>query len=170
MLLFGVVPTGVILTAMVLVSTVTMFQSVRRQSEDALKKLTNEVAAEIERGNSRAVLAAQVMAWSQVNSLFGKRIESSEFAREVLQNSPELTGVYVGEEPNADNQDSAYVNSAAAGDGGPAVTPEGRFIPYWFRDHHDNTKLVLEPLVEMRPASTTMAVRNSSLKISNPHQ
>ena len=89
------------------------------------------------------------MAWSQVNSLFGKRIESSEFAREVLQNSPELTGVYFGYEPHADNQDSAYVDTAAARAIGPAFTPEGRFIPYWFRDHNDNTKLVLEPLVEM---------------------
>ncbi|NOX99311.1 MAG: histidine kinase, partial [Verrucomicrobia bacterium] len=149
MLLFGVIPAGAILTAIVLFTTWTMFRSVRHHSEISLKKLTSEVAAEIERGNTRAVLTAQVMAWAQVGGMFGHREESSEYARLVLENSPEFTGAYFGYEPNADGEDSAYVDSNKAKAVGAAFTTEGRYIPYWFRGHSDNQKLKLEPLVDM---------------------
>ncbi len=147
--MFGVIPAGAILTAIVLFTTWTMFRSVRHHSETSLKKLTSEVAAEIERGNTRAVLTAQVMAWAQVSGMFGNREESSEYARLVLKNSPEFTGAYFGYEPNADGEDSAYVDSIKAKDVGAAFTAEGRYIPYWFRGHGDNQKLELEPLVDM---------------------
>ncbi|MCF6311811.1 MAG: response regulator [Verrucomicrobiales bacterium] len=149
MLLFGVIPAGAILTAIVLFTTWTMFRSVRHHSEVSLKKLTSEVAAEIERGNTRAVLTAQVMAWSQVSGMFGEREESSNYARVVLENSPELTGAYFGYEPSADGKDADYDATAKAKQIGAAFGEKGRFIPYWFREHGDNDKLKLEPLVKM---------------------
>lgn len=149
MLLFGVIPAGAILTVIVLFTTWTMFRSVRHHSETSLKKLTSEVAAEIERGNTRAVLTAQVMAWSQVSGMFGNRDESTEYARVVLENSPDLTGVYFGYEPGADGEDAAYVNSDKAKTIGAAFSDEGRYIPYWFRGHDDNEKLILKPLIDM---------------------
>ena len=96
MLLFGVVPAGVILTVLVLVTTLKMYDFVLEQKKDALKKLTNSVAAEIEQSNVAAVTAAKVMAMTQQNGMFGRRQDSINFARQVLDQSPEFTGAYFG--------------------------------------------------------------------------
>ena len=98
---------------------------------------------------TRAVLAAELMAQAQVHGMFGDRLRSSALARQVLADYPELTGVYFGYEPNADGADAAYVESELATRIGPAFASDGRFIPYWFRDKAEATKLVLEPLVDM---------------------
>ena len=150
MLLFGILPTGALLTAVVLLTTMRMSDHLRTENEGSLRLLADRVAAEIERGNTRAVLAAQVMAEAQVHGLFGQREASSEFARRLLEGFPEFTGSYFGYEPGADGQDAAY---AAGTDGaarvGPAFDPQGRYIPYWFRDATNSALLVLTPLVDM---------------------
>jgi len=149
MLLFGILPTGVLLTAVVLLTAMRMSDHLRSESEDSIRLLADRVSAEIERGNTRAVLAAQVMAEAQVHGLFGQRKESSEFARRVLEEFPEFTGAYFGYEPGADDQDAAYVDSEAAGRIGNAFDSRGRFIPYWFRGKTNSTTLLLAPLVDM---------------------
>lgn len=154
MLLFGVVPAGFILTVLVLVTTITMYDSVRKRSEESLRGLTNGVAAEIERGNAKAVLTAKVMAWAQSNEMFGKREESIKFALQVLEESPDLTGAYFGYEPNADGQDSEYTNPDKPIPFKDAYfkkgfkDEKGRFIPYYYRNYKEN-RLELEPLKDM---------------------
>ncbi len=149
MFLFGIVPTGLVLVGVVLVTAWQLSGDLHASSEETLGVLAERVATEIERGNTRAVLMAEIMAEAQARGMFGDREQSSEFARRVLSEHPELTGAYFGYEPNADGKDAAYLESDAAEQIGPAFDPQGRFIPYWFRDKADNSRLVIEPLVDM---------------------
>ncbi|MHC4992595.1 MAG: cache domain-containing protein, partial [Planctomycetota bacterium] len=149
MLLFGIIPTGLVLSAVAIITAVQMAGELRATREETLRVLADRVATEIERGNTRAVLAAELMAEAQVQGMFGDREQSSAFARQILADYPELTGAYFGYESNADGADAAHVGSDAATRIGPAFASDGRFIPYWFRDQSDTARLVLEPLVDM---------------------
>jgi two-component system sensor histidine kinase/response regulator len=149
MLLFGIVPAGLILTTLVIVIALRMFASTRSASEAALRLMADRVAAEIERGNTRAVLASKVMVFAQMDGLFGQRAASLAYARRILEQFPEFTGAYFGYEPNADGHDQEYANTPAAASLGAAFDPKGRFIPYWFRDRETGTRIVLEPLLNM---------------------
>ncbi len=149
MLLLAVLPTATVLLGIIFYVSLVMYQALREENERAMQILADRVAAEIERGNTRAVLAAQVMAIAQENGLFGDRVGSVEYARRVLTQYPEFTGAYIGYEPDADRQDALTSGRRGAGSLRRAVDDDGRFLPYWFRDQNDNEKLLLEPLVDM---------------------
>ncbi len=149
MLLFAVLPTAAVLLGIIFYVSLVMYQALREENEGAMQILADRVAVEIEQGNTRAVLAAQVMAIAQENGLFGDRVGSVEYARRVLAQYPEFTGAYIGYEPDADRQDALSSKRRGAGSLVDAVDDDGRFLPYWFRDHDDNSRLVLEPLVDM---------------------
>ena len=89
------------------------------------------------------------MAEAQVQGMFGQREQSSRFARKILADHEEFTGVSIGYEPDADGRDGEYVGSPAAEEIGNAFGPDGRFLVYWFRDKLDSTRVDLEPLVDM---------------------
>ena len=149
LLFFVLVPTVVIFGAVIVFRAINTFRVVSEQAQGSLRRLADQVAAEVERGNTRAVLAAQMMAFAQEEDLFGKRRESSDYARRVLDQFPELTGAYFGYEPNADGQDADFVDTPAAKKIGRAFDPQGRFLPYWFRTGEDGKELELTPLIEM---------------------
>src|SRR5262245_915816 len=149
MLLFGIVPAGLILTTLVVVVALRMFASTRSDSEARLRLMADRVASEVERGNTRAVLAAKIMAFAQMDGMFGQREASLAYARRILEEFPEFTGAYFCYETNADSRDLEYANTPRATAMGPAFDPKGRFIPYWFRDRETNTRIVLEPLLNM---------------------
>lgn len=93
--------------------------------------------------------------------------------RATLASSPRLTGAYFGYEPDADGLDAetaAAVKGPASGEAAVptpaplpdqtskealsrvpprALGPDGRFIPYWFRDRTDPGRILLTPLVQM---------------------
>jgi signal transduction histidine kinase/CheY-like chemotaxis protein len=147
MLLFGVLPTAVILLGINAWLASTMVSELRAENEHDMQMLAERVATEIDRGNTRAVLVAQVMAFAQANGMFSDRRASVAYSRQVLEAMPELTGAYFGYEPNSDLQDGGALHRWP--ELADAMTEEGRFIPYWFRDHEDNEVLRLEPLVDM---------------------
>jgi signal transduction histidine kinase/DNA-binding response OmpR family regulator/HPt (histidine-containing phosphotransfer) domain-containing protein len=149
MLLFGIVPVGLILTTLVIVTALRMFASARNASEEALRLTADRVAAEIERGNTLAVLASKMLVFAQMDGLFGQRTASLAYARRVLDQFPEFTGSYFAYEPNADGHDQEYANTPAGATLGAAFDPKGRFIPYWFRDRKTGGRIVLEPLLNM---------------------
>ena len=148
-LLFAVLPTIVLLGAIVAYHAVNLYSQARTDNEQLLQSLAVELAEEIERTNNRAVMAAQVMALAQASGMFGDRRQSSEYARQVLEFYPEFTGAYFGYEPNADDNDAAFTGPGTAARLPGSTDTAGRFIPYWFRDHSDNSRLMLEPLVDM---------------------
>lgn len=149
LLLFGVLPTIAVLTGVIIHTGQGMYGIARSDNELLLRSLATEVALEVERSNTRAVLAARIMALAQEQGLFGKRRESSQFARRVLESFPEFTGAYFGYEPNADGNDALFAPSEERRNMAATTDKSGRFIPYWFRDPARNGKISVEPLVDM---------------------
>ncbi|MCG8698106.1 MAG: methyl-accepting chemotaxis protein, partial [Bacteroidales bacterium] len=86
---------------------------------------------------------------AQKDGLFGNREASSALIKRVLETYDEFTGASYGYEPNADGQDVAYAGTEAANAIGKAFDPNGRFIPYWYRDEAKGGQLTLTPLVDM---------------------
>ena len=67
MLLLGLLPTAVVLLGIILWLASAMYSALRTANEHDMEVQAAVVAAEIERGNTRAVLIAQVMAVAQQN-------------------------------------------------------------------------------------------------------
>jgi signal transduction histidine kinase/DNA-binding response OmpR family regulator/HPt (histidine-containing phosphotransfer) domain-containing protein/HAMP domain-containing protein len=149
LLLFGVLPTVVVLVGIVLYSAQSMYTLAREENEQQLRSLATNVAQEIERFNSRAVLATQIMALAEEHGLFGQRRASSEFVHSVLASFPEFTGASVGYEPDADGADANFPLTEEGRAMSGTMDAGGRFLPYWYRDHDDNALLRVEPLVDM---------------------
>ncbi len=142
-LLYLVLPTILVIFVIILISSINSFSSAREQAEQAIRQSAEKVAQEIERRNSNAIKTAQIMALAQEESMFGKRKESSAFARRVLEEHPEFTGAYFGYEPNADHQDSQY---AKIENRSKITDSNGRFLPYWYRK---SSAVVVAPLIDM---------------------
>ncbi|MFC1763861.1 response regulator [Planctomycetota bacterium] len=149
MLLCLCLPLIVIFSAVIVFRAFDAYAKGQGNVQRSLQDTADKVALEIERGNSRAILAAEVMALSQQEGLFGNRAASIAYAQRVLAKYPEFTGAYFGYEPNADQQDAEFAGTPAATALGPAFDPNGRFIPYWFRDDAQAGQITLTPLVDM---------------------
>jgi signal transduction histidine kinase/DNA-binding response OmpR family regulator len=166
MLVFGVLPTALILLGINAWLASTMISELRSENEHEMQLLADGVATEIDHGNTRAVLVAQVMAFAQSNGMFADRSSSVEYARQVLASFPELTGAYFGYEPNADSQDSSAARRWP--ELSDAMNENGRFIPYWFRDLEDNELLRLTPLVDMESSLYYQGCKEQFLREGRP--
>ncbi|MFG0275322.1 MAG: ATP-binding protein, partial [Phycisphaerales bacterium] len=144
LLLFLALPAALIFLGTGAYWGVTFFSAVRQQALSRIANLADQVALEVDRGNTRAVAAAKVMALAQEEALFGNRAESVALARRVLEEHPEFTGAYFGYEPGADD-------GVREGDPAPerATDEAGRFLPYWFRDDAAVGAVTLTPLIDM---------------------
>ncbi|MCU7958691.1 MAG: HAMP domain-containing protein [gamma proteobacterium symbiont of Bathyaustriella thionipta] len=149
LLLFGVLPMVIVLIGVGIHTALGMYQLARKDNEKIIRNIAVRVAGEVELANTRAVMAAQIMALSQQNGLFGKRYESSQLARAILLQFPEFTGSYFGYEPNADQDDEAFRQTESAQNFLDRMDEKGRYIPYWFRDSSDNNRILVEPLKDM---------------------
>jgi len=152
MLLLGVAPTVFILLVIILFSTTQNYSSALIANENQLKSIAGTISREIERSNARAVVAAKTMAIAQQNGLFGNRIASTAYARQMLIDFPEFTGADFCYEPNADQNDLAYLQSDEAKlIPANALDKNGRFIPYWYRGNtpQDKDELYLDNLLDM---------------------
>jgi len=151
--LFGVLPALLLLVVVAGVVLQSMYSNLRRLGEMRLRENLNELALLVEQSNVQAVNAARMMALAQEHGLFGKREASIDLARAVLEAHPTFTGAYFGYEPNADGADATVLAATRdLPDDTPlrrAIDATGRFLPYWFRDTGDPSKLHLTPLVDM---------------------
>jgi len=132
-----------------------------------LSQTSKTVAATISEGNELAIRTVRVMALAQQNGLFGNRIESTQYARDILTMSSSLIGAYFGYEPNADGQDELFAESKASREFNDH-DKSGRFIPYWYRDFNDNLRLVVEPLVDMETSLYYAGVKDLFLQAGKP--
>ena len=149
MLLLGVVPSASILLGILVYVIAGMYGSLRSLNENNMRVLADGVATDIDIGNTRAILAVKVMALAQQEGLFGRRKESIKYAESIVKKFPEFTAAYFGYEPDADGQDKQFIRAQVNTTKGRSYDNNGRFLPYWFRDHDDNASLKLEPLVDM---------------------
>ncbi|OUR64619.1 hypothetical protein A9Q79_04770 [Methylophaga sp. 42_25_T18] len=152
MLILGVVPTVLILLVIIIFTTSQNYSSALVANENQLRSIAGIVSREIERGNTRSIVAAKTMAYAQQNGLFGDRIASTAYAKEILIAFPEFTGAYFGYDPNADQNDQDYLQVSEIVDiPTGALDENGRFIPYWYRGktEEDKSNIYLENLVDM---------------------
>ncbi|MEE8311661.1 MAG: response regulator [Candidatus Binatia bacterium] len=168
MLLFGVLPTVVVLLGLIVWLAGAMYSALRIANEHDMQLLADGVAAEIERGNTRAVLIAEVMAFAQQNGMFGDRAASVAYSRQVLAHYPELTGAYFGYESGADGKDEAFRDTEPDEALRASHDETGRFLPYWFRDHEDNEYLRIEPLVDMETSLYYQGCKDLFLENNEP--
>ena len=107
MVLYVILPMGIIWILVILFATSRNFANLRRLSEERLIAETSLVALQLESGNRSAIGAAKRMAEAQVAGMFGQRQMSIDFARLVLEDKKDITAAYFGYAPNADKQDAA---------------------------------------------------------------
>ena len=137
-------PTIVAIVLIIMLIASMSMDLTRKQAEYSLQQQVQNVALEINQQNALAARTSHMLVLAQEQGLFGKRQLSSELSERTLREFPEYTGAYFGYEPNIDNADNRFRNSAEAGQ---TVDDSGRFLPYWYRDSSDN--LLITPLVDM---------------------
>ncbi len=143
---FGITVTLVVLL-IVAVFSKSMYHSLITENEQLIKAHTREIANKIEEQNLEAVSVAKAMAMAQKSGLFGNRKASTLYARNILLNHPRFTGSYFGYEPNADQDDKAFVEKA--GETIKGLGKGGRFLPYWFVEEEGTRSIQLNPLIDM---------------------
>jgi len=83
--LYGAIPSLLVMLVVLAYVSSTMLARQRAQVEEQILLRAEEVAAEVERGNTRATMTVRVMAFAQASGEFGRRVESAEYARRVLE-------------------------------------------------------------------------------------
>ena len=124
-----------------------MYRTLINENDQLIKAHTREIANKIEEQNLEAVSVAKAMALAQKSGLFGNREASIRYARSILRNYPRFTGAYFGYEPNADQNDKAFLEKA--GDSKNGLDSKGRFLPYWFLEEGGGGEIKLNPLIDM---------------------
>ena len=180
-ILFGIVPFIAVAILSAQVGGYRITKLLRGLGEEEVLVDARSIASNINDQNNTAIEIAQLLATAAEHGFFGKREESMAFTREVLERSPEFYGVHYCYEPNADGKDSFYLKAKAnasvmgnetdghgvvgaknAGASLPAaaIDPNGRFIPYWFRDSTQGDKIALKPLAEFENSWYQSPMRN----------
>ncbi|MFH1243793.1 MAG: methyl-accepting chemotaxis protein, partial [Pseudomonadota bacterium] len=124
-----------------------MYRYLIKDNDLIIQAHTREIANKIDERNLEAVTIAKTMALAQKSGLFGNREASTLYARNILLENFRLTGSYFGYEPNADQDDKAYLEKSR--DKGQGLDKNGRFLPYWFVDQSDKGKVKINPLIDM---------------------
>ena len=163
-LMFGACPVLITLLSISTLLIIQQFQELRRNIEEEINLNTSLAALQIEEANLVSVTIPKTMALAQENGLFGNREASTLYAQQVLRLNTNLTGAYFGYEPNADGQDKASLSDESLKsklEG--SIDKDGRFIPYWFRDLKNPSKIEVENLVAMESSLYYQGVKNRFL-------
>ncbi len=104
------------------------------------KSLASWVEADIARNFqvSKSLAASQ----GESGGFFGDREATLRLGRAALESAPQITGIGIGYEPNADGHDASM---SPAG----AVDENGRMLGYWFRDWKSDNAIGLKALTGM---------------------
>ncbi len=160
MLVYAILPVAILLVAVIAVLVRALYRDLYNNSVSKIDLEISHAVEEIERGNLESTTVPKVMAMAQENGMFGKRLESVRYAREVLQAYPQFTGSYFAYEPNADNQDREFLTNAPPELRKAGETNTGRFIPYWFRNKTNNTEILLTPLIDLETSFYYQGIKN----------
>jgi methyl-accepting chemotaxis protein len=149
-LVAGVIPAVLVIVALLVVDSL---QGTREVSEVQTRIALAEARAfahAVESWNRKMFSIVEGLRQTAQSGLFGKRRESIQFLRAVLEENPEYEGVCFGYEADADGRDAREAGKVRSGasDALPAqsLDPDGRFIPYVFRDNRRGRSIELKPL------------------------
>ena len=171
LLFLAILPAAAILAAVLGLTFLRMRTLLLDFGQEILRDRVRSIAADIDRETAEAVTTARVMAIAAENGMLDDRLQGLRFTRDVLDSMPQFVASYFGYEPDADGLDAAAaravdasavpaaVDVSALGVSGSArnlallppqaITREGRFLPYWFRDRTDRSRVMLKPLAEL---------------------
>jgi methyl-accepting chemotaxis protein WspA len=147
LMIFGVLPTTAVLAGLVTYNRWNAYTSMLEEQERALASTARLSAAVIEDANNNVLNLVQVVARVQEAGMFGQRGETLAMLDALLRSSPDLIGICVGYEPNADGEDARSLAS-------PALPREsmdgaGRFIPYVWRDWTAGDRISIKNLTSL---------------------
>jgi hypothetical protein len=142
-------------------TTMSLSHNLPKDREEALGHQLIMAALKVETSNVEALTVAKTMAIAQESGLFGKRTESRHYAKKILEAYPQFTGAYFAYEPNADQDDQAYLRQVGTDHGG--LDANGRFLPYWFREIKDPSTITLKPLMDMETSLYYQGVKDKYL-------
>lgn len=126
MLLYLALPVMLIIASILSYWYSTSLNQAVIQAKLNLSQTADTIAAKVNEETQLAVRTTEIMALAQQNGLFGDREASINFVRAVLKMTPSFVGASFGYEPNADNQDQAYINAPPLKEG-VYVDQTGRF-------------------------------------------
>jgi methyl-accepting chemotaxis protein WspA len=161
-ILFGLLPTLVLMVAITVFSLWEMRRFLLELSEDEIIDELFKAATKLELQGAETERIVRTMALAQESGMFGRRVESTEFARKVLEEFPALIGAYFGYEPNADGNDRA---PSVVGLKPESMDGTGRFLPYWKRPQENLAGFALEPLADMEISLYYRGQRNRFLGV-----
>ncbi len=157
--LMGLLPMALVLTVLIGSLGWLLFEAHRTSGEALLQKEVHEIAMIYDGSVRVANTVSHVMALAQENGLFGKRRESLEFHRAVLEAFPEFLGTAIAYQPNADGRDAAFKAEATEAER-KALDENGRMIAYWYRDARDGGAIKLSPLSGLENSFYYRGVKN----------
>jgi predicted amino acid-binding ACT domain protein len=102
-------------------------KEVTKGMEETITKL----ALEINSYTQNTVKLSRSIAAYQKAGGFGRREEGVRYLRNILEDNPQLVGISLGYEPNADQQDSIYASKT--GNVSKYHNSNGRYLVYWSR-------------------------------------
>lgn len=103
-----------------------------------MKEVSTKLALEINNQNKNTVNLAQSIVAYQKAGGFGQREEGVRYLRNILADNPQLIGISLGYEPNADQKDKIY--AADKNNYRKYNNEAGRYLVYWSRVN-DNFEL-----------------------------
>ena len=133
MVLTSILPATLVIAAIVGVNAYRKYLEMLETAKERLVLQAEGLATWVEAGNQRT-LTATTSLQAVAEELFRNREESMGIQRATLEDYPWVTGTTVAYEPNADGNDAAWA-------GKPLCSPEGRFLPYAFRDWKNGKRL-----------------------------
>lgn len=143
LLLFGVLPASLTLVALVAYESRENLSRYRADQEQLLTITGQAIGRQFDSQSRSALDIAAFLAKSQETGLFGKRDESVNLMKSLLQTTPSVTGVYVDYDPSAANQ-NIDPSTLHAG----SISPSGRFTPYIWRDWTKGDVISIKPSID----------------------
>jgi methyl-accepting chemotaxis protein len=109
--------------------------------KNEMRSLMNQIALDFNDQNKEAIDKLKVIANYQEAGGLGQRAETIKLLKKIIEENHNMAGIGVLYEPNADGQDSNYINQGAG------YTQNGRYLPYWARTE-DGVVLITAPGVD----------------------
>ena len=130
MVVATVVPAALVMAAIVGFSAYRNYQVALEEQKVVLQGNAKSIADWLNGRNREGLNTAEMLAAAQEGGLFGKRDLTVRSMRKALELNPDITGISMAYEPNADGNDAA--------------DPKGRFVPYWFRDWKNGERIAFK--------------------------
>ncbi len=130
MVLATVVPAALVMAAIVGFGAYRNYQVALDEQKVVLQGNAKSIADWLDGRNREGLNTAEMLAAGQEGGLFGKRELTIRTMRKALELNPDITGISVVYEPNADGND--------------ATDSKGRFLPYWFRDWKNGERIAFK--------------------------